>query len=1021
MPRAIAEYITALNCQIETGTAGELTHRPALHRLLTVMLPHLIVSNEPARLPCGKIDFALSRKSDKFSIAFIETKDLNDSDLCGENKNKEQFDRYKRYLDHIIFTDYLEFIRYDKGTGKIVESVRIAEQKKKGGKVTPLIENFDRFKSFIELFGQAKPQSIDSSARLAEIMADKARLMAEIIEKTLEKGNENDPLGSLLTDFKETLIPNITREKFADVYAQTIVYGMFAARRYCTNPQKFNREMVAELIPKSNPFLHELFDHIARRNLDEDVRWIVDDLVETYRATDIDAVMTNFGERTHHTNPIIHFYENFLTQYNPLEREERGVWYTPPSVVHFIVRAVDEILLSDFHLPNGLADSSKVGPTHRVQILDPTLGTGTFLVETASQIREKVPQGVWNSYVKEHLVPRLNGFEVLMAPYVIAHINFARFLERTGYQSANDQRFRFFLTNSLKGASPEAQRRLSFFLDQEAEGADRVKSRLPIMVVMGNPPYRGITANKGLGDIEEYKYVDGVHFNERKHWLHDDYVKFIRLGQTFVEKNGEGILAYISNHSFIDNPTFRGMRWNLLRSFDTIYIIDLHGNTKKKETSPDGGKDENVFNIQQGVSINVFIKTGRKKDGAMAKIFYYDLYGKRQEKYDFLFNTKFSDVPFVPVEPTAPYYFLKPRSETYLTEYERGFRIDELMPVNTSGIVSMGDSFAFTETKEELQTRLQRFLERDYTLNQLNDEFSLGKNYAEFILRSKKTLSLDPVAFVEVDYRPFDKRWTYFDNRIVWRPRTKIMRHFLVGENVGLMVCRQQKTKGFHHCFIHDNIAESSLVSNNTSEIGYVFPLYLYPDESILQNTSRSPNLNKEIIERIAQTIKLEFETEKSGNAKKFAPIDVLDYIYAVLHSPSYRGKYKEFLKVDFPRVPYPDDAKRFWKLVKLGERLRRLHLMVDVVPQKGLAVYDVSGSNVVEKFDHVNGKVYINNTQYFGKVPSEVWDFYIGGYQPAQKWLKDRKGRTLSFEDVQHYQKIVTVLRETMAILKEM
>ena len=762
MQKEMTQYITDLNNQLATDSAGEHTHRPALQRLLTVMLPRLVVSNEPARLPCGKIDFALFRKRDKFPAAYIETKDLNDPDLAGKNKNKEQFDRYKRYLDHIVFTDYLEFLCYEKERNEIVDSVRIGELK--DGKVVPLKENFEKFKSFIERFGQAKPQTIDSSAKLAEVMAGKAQVMAEVIEKLLANDGEDGLLGRLMADFKEILIQDITREKFADVYAQTIVYGMFAARRYCADSTKFSREMVAKLIPKTNPLLHELFDYIARRNLDEDVRWIVDDLVEAYRVTDMNAVMTNFGEHTQHSNPIIHFYENFLTKYDPAEREYRGVWYTPPAIVHFIVRAVDEILQHDFNLPNGLADSSKTGKVHKVQILDPTVGTGAFLVETINQIyhSKKVPLGVWNSYVKEHLIPRLNGFEVLMAPYAIAHINLARCLEQTGYQAVDDQRFRIFLTNSLKGASEDTQRRLSFFLDQEADAADHVKGKLPIMVVMGNPPYRSITANQGLGDIEEYKYVDGVHFNERKHWLNDDYVKFIRFGQMLVDKNSEGVLAFITNHSFIDNITFRGMRQNLMRSFDKIYVIDLHGNSKKKETAPDGGKDENVFAIQQGVSINIFIKTGRKSKGALADIYHYDLYGKRRGKYEYLFNTGFSDVPFVRIQPTAPFYFLQPRTETNLTEYEQGFRIDELMLVNTTGIVTMGDSFAFADSKEELHDRLQTFLERDYTLDQLNDEFSLGKNYAEFILQSKKTLQLDADAFVEVDYRPFEKKVDLF-------------------------------------------------------------------------------------------------------------------------------------------------------------------------------------------------------------------------------------------------------------------
>jgi len=1023
----VVQYVTELDRQFQTGSAREHTYRPALQRLLSEILPHLIVSNEPARLPCGQIDFALSRKKDNFPIAFIETKNLNDSDIAGNNKNKEQFDRYKRYLDHIIFTDYLEFLRYEKETGEI-ESIRIAELK--GGKIKPLKENFDRFKSFIEHFGQAKPQTITSSAKLAKIMADKARLMAEVIEKILKNDSEDSPLSRLMADFREILIHDITREQFSDVYAQTIVYGMFSARRYCITPNKFSREMVTELIPKSNPFLHELFDHIARRNLDEDIHWIVDDLVESFRATDIDAVMTNFGEHTQQSNPIIHFYENFLTEYDPIERAERGVWYTPPAVVHFIVHAVDEILQNDFNLPLGLADSSQVEnkraektkneKVHKVQILDPTVGTGTFLVETAKQIRDKVPHGVWSSYVKEHLIPRLNGFEVLMAPYIIAHINLSRFLEQPGYRAEHEQRFRIFLTNSLKDTSAETQRRLSFFLDQEAAEADRVKGNMPIMVVMGNPPYRGITANKGLGNIEEYKYVDGEHFGERKHSLNDDYVKFIRLGQVFVDKNGEGILAYISNHKFIENPTFRGMRQNLMRSFDKIYILDLHGDSKiEKGVCPDGSKDENVFDIQQGVSINIFIKTGRKSKDAMAKIYHYDLYGKRQEKYNFLSNTKFSDVPFALVKPITPYYFLKPRNESNLTEYEQGFRVDELIPLNSFGFLTANDPLNISFTEHEQEEKINDLLTMEES--EWREKYNRPRDSRDWTFSTaKQDANKYKQNICSVSYRPFDTRYTCYSGMsrgLYASPQKKIMQQFLNGENTGLCIMRIGRDYNYS-IFVTNKMTDKTVLSpkDNAS----VFPLYLYPNEATLQNVARTPNLDLKIVEKIAQAINLKFEIEKSGKPKTFAPIDILDYIYAVLHCPSYRERYKEFLKIDFPRVPYPDDAKTFWKQVKLGEKLRRLHLMEEVHPQKRLANYDVDGNNVVEKFEYTSGKVWINATQYFDKVPDSVWNFYIGGYQPAQKWLKDRKGRTLTFDDIQHYQKIVAVLKETEKLMGE-
>jgi predicted helicase len=628
-----------------------------------------------------------------------------------------------------------------------------------------------------------------------------------------------------------------------------------------------------------------------------------------------------------------------------------------------------------------------VEQTHRVQILDPTIGTGAFLVETASQIREKVPHGIWNSYVKEHLIPRLNGFEVLMAPYVIAHINFARFLEQTGYKTSSNQRLRIFLTNSLRGASSNVQRRLSFFLDQEADEADRVKGRMPIMVVMGNPPYRGESQNTNEwidSLIHDYKREpSGEKLRERNSkWINDDYVKFIRFGQMFVEKNGEGILAYISNHKFIENPTFRGMRWNLLRSFDTIYILDLHGDSKtQKPVSPDGRKDENVFDIQQGVSINIFIKTGRKKKGTMAKIFYYDIYGKRKEKYDFLFNTRFSDVPYMPVEPTAPYYFLKPRNEANLTEYEQGFRVDELISEHSFGCITAHDILNISFTENEQRKKIDDLLTMEE--HQWREKYKRPSDSRDWTYQTaKRDAESNTAQMTTIAYRPFDHRITYYTGKskgLYVRPLYKVMQHFLRGENIGLCIMRIGRDYNFS-IFVTNKITDKTILSpkDNAS----IFFFFFYPDQDTLHNASRSPNFNKTIIEKIAQTVKIKFEPEKSNSTKKFAPIDILDYIYAVLHSPSYREKYKEFLKVDFPRVPYPGDAKTFWKLVKLGEKLRRLHLMEGVEPHQELANYDrqnddEKSDNFVEKYDdYREGKVWINQQQFFDNVPPEVWNF---------------------------------------------
>lgn len=1038
----IQEYISEIQRQFATGVAREHTYRPALQQLLSSLLPHLIVSNEPARQSCGAPDYILMRKNDRIPIAFVEAKDIDDTDLVGKNKHKEQFDRYRLSLDNIVFTDYLDFRFYEKG--EFVDSIRIAEVN--GNKVLAVKDNFEKFKYLIEHFGNATPQKITRSSQLAEIMAGKARLLANVIEKVLLQDNDvNGNLKSQMDAFKDILIHDISPKEFADVYAQTITYGMFAARLHDPTPETFSRTEAAILIPKTNPFLRQLFQYIAGYDLDERISWIVDDLAETFRAADMQKIMSGFGKRTEHNDPMIHFYEDFLSAYDPRLRKSRGVWYTPQAVVNFIVRAVDDILHKEFDLPTGLADASKIAversveqsrdkrfsdgkkkqkiELHRVQILDPATGTGTFLAEVVSLIYNKFQgqAGMWQGYVEEHLLPRLNGFELLMASYAMAHLKIDWLLTETGYKPIDNKRLRVFLTNALEECHKDTGTLFAQFLAREANGANEIKRDTPVMVVLGNPPYSGISQNNGEWIsklIDDYKYIDSVYFNERKHWLNDDYVKFIRLGQSFVDKNNEGVLAYINNHSFLDNPTFRGMRWNLLKSFDKIYILDLHGNSKKKEICPDGSKDENVFDIQQGVSINIFVKTGKKAKSELAEVFHYDVWGRRQAKYDFLTTSTLYSIDFKKVSPTAPFYFFVPKDETGRGEYEKGFCINDLMPINTTGVVTMGDSFALAESAEILYNRLQDFIETPYDANTLNVKYNLGKNYADFILKSNlKNISEDSI--LPITYRPFDTKYIYFDNRIIWRPRSKVMQHLLYDDNIGLVTSRQC-VSDWRYILCTKNICEFNLTGTaGRFGSGYVFPLYVYDSDTL-----RHPNLKLEIVNKIAANIGLEFETEKSGDRDKFAPIDILDYIYAILHSPAYREKYKEFLKTDFPRVPYPTSADEFRRLVGIGSELRRIHLMEHSGLDNFLTQYPVAGNNVVEKIRwealaEEIGRVWINDEQYFDNMPLTAWEFYIGGYQPAQKWLKDRSGQVLGYDDIRHYQRIIKALSMTDELMK--
>ena len=1251
----LTQYIDKINTLYKTGNAREHSYRGDLQNLLMYLLPDVLVTNEPARVDCGAPDYVLTRKD--VPIGYIEAKDIG-VDL-GSKTLKEQFDRYKSGLSNLIFTDYMDFHFYKDGEF----TTKIAIASVENGSIVAKPENFEQFTNLIQNFAVTVSQTIKSPTKLAQMMAGKARLMADVIEKSLNNDDlegKRSQIKSQMLSFQQMLIHDIDNKAFSDIYAQTIAYGMFAARYHDPTLPTFSREEAATLIPKSNPFLRKLFQDIAGYDLDNRLAWIVDELVNIFLASDVALIMKNFGKSTKQEDPVVHFYETFLGEYNPSLRKARGVWYTPQPVVNFIVRAVDDILKTEFNLPQGLADTSKIKikkkavtkatadkrsklteveteqEVHKVQILDPATGTGTFLAEVVKHIYKKFEgqQGIWSKYVANDLIPRLNGFELLMASYAMAHLKMDMLLTETGYKpttppdghpskGGESQRLKIFLTNSLEEAHPDTQTLFSSWLSDEADQANAIKREAPVMVVMGNPPYSGESANKGewiMNLMEDYKKEPGgkEKLKERNpKWINDDYVKFMRFGQHFIDKNGSGILAFINPHGFLDNPTFRGMRWNLLKSYDKIYTIDLHGNSKKKETAPDGSVDQNVFDIMQGVSINLFVKSGKKKVDDLAQVFHYDLFGKRDLKYDFLSNNSIKTIEYKKLPNVAPNYFLVNKDFDVQEIYDEGFKINEFLLSNSVGVVTAKDAILVEENYNKLIENVERF----YNIN------------------------IEEQKIQKVTYRPFDNRYVYYDTKLVERSREKVMQHMIRHNNLAIVINKpaQGGPDFYTDVFVTNTIIDQSTFSA-MKRSPFICPLYLYPEattqHSLLDEVVRTPNLNMEIVNQMATALGIPFVDEKdltgfenlSGLPKDFAPIDILDYIYAILHSPNYREKYKEFLKIDFPRVPYPKDRATFWHLVELGSELRQIHLLESDVVEKYITKYPEDGDNVVMKprfenspplegrpkdgvvfsssikeqqpdifikkqpiyfntitnlpynaelkprakelryannlsevlfwtqvhkghfykldFDRqriignyivdfyvkklglvieidgkshddketydaqrqayleslgllvcrisVNdvlnnmtkalndveqfivsnygvkkpqpttgnalaeekpqpttgntlaeekpphptagntlaeekpphptgtppeegnlGRVYINETQYFANVPEVAWNFYIGGYQPAQKWLKDRKDRELSTDDIFHYQKIIVALTETDRIMK--
>lgn len=901
-------------------------------------------------------------------------------------------------------------------------------------------------KAFTTEYGKV----IRDTARLTTELAHSAQKIRKQILDVLEVENENGYVHKLLKKFKDMLVHDMNESTFADMYAQTISYGLFSARCMNVEEEIFDPLKAIDNIPDTNPFLRQLLREgldAQKGNVKNSISFDELELagiIDLLQNTDMKAIVQDFNRqsRSGREDPVIHFYEDFLTEYDKEEKVNRGVFYTPLPVVDFIVRSVDSILKTEFGIKEGLACDERIIPdgrkknetVPRVQILDPATGTGTFLRQTILQIKKNFDasttlsnlesagtcslsgvegnNATWSRYVTLSLLHRLYGFELMMAPYAVAHMKIAMALQETGYNFASATRLKLFLTNSLEEAGDASGMRSLFEEDPiavEATQANRVKKEARINVVMGNPPYSVSSNNKSqwiLDLIQDYK----KDLNEKNiQPLSDDYIKFIRLGEEYISKQNAGILAYISNNSFVDGLIHRQMRKHLLESFDDIYILNLHGNSKKKETCPDGSKDENVFDIQQGVSINIFVKKGSKKKSELANVFYADLFGERAKKFEFLSKTDFANVEWEKVDFSEPRFYFVPKDFSANDEYEKGFKIDEMMQTNGSGIKFRKDNLLVHFSKNEVITML------DDIHVMSASEFITKYNFKEtddWKLFEKKVLfnSKDYDSIEKVYYRPFDIRYCYYPieriSQIIPRgdSRKNLMYHMKFN-NYALLACKGNRQISTMYFSISGSKTDLHYLDSSSDSMR-VFPLFLY-DEGY---GTRRPNLNDKIVAEIKKTV------------GEFEPLNLLDYIYAVLHTPSYRTKYKEFLKIDFPRIPYPTNKEQFFALAKIGGELRELHLMKSaVIDETPVTFSGTSPSQEVTTRKYNNGKVWINKTEYFDGIPESAWNFYIGGYQVADKWLKDRKGRTLSKDEIKHYGRIIKVLMETERLMSEL
>ncbi len=1024
-PKAIfSPYLQGLATVNRQGDAREESFYPVLKDMLEQMAQsagkaHVHVTTLPRPMEGCNPDFRLWNGKDRI-VGYIEAKQPGEERL-DIIEDSEQLKRYRSTFPNLILTNFLEFRLYR--NGDLVDTVRMGRPLILNTvRATPPLENQDALYGLLDRFLDfALPQTFTAES-LAVELAKRTRLLRDAIGEQFDQEKENPgALSGFFEAFQTYLIGSLTREAFADLFAQTITYGLFAARTRAGDG--FNRRAAFDNIPRTIGVLRDLFRFISLDELPDSLAWCVDDLAEVLAVADAPGILDQYYHEGKGSDPVVHFYETFLAQYDPNERERRGVYYTPEPVVGYIVRSLHGLLKTKLDQRDGLASDG-------VTLLDPAAGTMTFVARAAQQavaeFEEKYGSGGREDFIRRHILKNFYALELMMAPYAVGHLKMGFFLEELGHRLSDDERMSFYLTNTLDMEELEESLIPGLSaLAEESRLAGEIKKQAPILCILGNPPYSGHSSNKGewiTGLIEDYKQVDGKPLGEKNpKWLQNDYVKFLRFAQWKIEQAERGVLGMITDHSYLDSPTFRGMRQNLMRTFDDIYILDLHGNSHKKERCPDGSPDNNVFDIQQGVAIAFFVKRTANKD-CNARVYYAERYGARKSKYDWLDASDYSNTKWQEIKPSSKEYLFRPRDEAFKLNYRRFVSIPEIFPINSVGIVTARDSLTIRWTREEVWDTVQNFARLDPEL--ARQAYELGEDVQDWkvsLAQNDVQEGLDPEKIVPILYRPFDVRQTYYTGRsrgFMCRPRFDVMRHMLVGENLALMSPKRVEHAGtWKNTFVTNNISGHVAVSLKT--IDYYFPLYLYPNGitmTSLSNHEKKPNLNAELVAAL---------TKAYGQAP--SPEAIFHYIYAILYAPTYRKKYDDFLRTNFPCVPFTSDRELFVKIAFLGERLTTLHLLTSPEIDPPVCRFEGQGDAVVAqkkaqgfRYDADEERMYVNKSQYFGPVSSDVYAYRIGGYQVCDKWLKDRKERRLDLDDIRNYCRIVTALERTISIQGE-
>jgi hypothetical protein len=998
-PERVRDYLERISRIERQGDAREESFYPELVRLLEGYAEHrgrkdLAVLILPRKTDDCLLDLQVRRG--EAIVGYVEAKRPG-TDLSPIAET-DQLKRYRAAFPNLLLTNFREL--------RLYRGNELAARADAGhADLGPLL-------TLLDLFCDFSPPPTTSAAELAQRMALRTRLLAVRLRELLEgDAEETSELAGFYKAFSRHLVAGLAPGEFADLYAQTLAYGLLAARWRARGP--FDRRIAAESIPATSGLLRDAFRYISLADPPREVAWIVDEIVDLLAHSSVHAMLERSVRRG--CDPVLDFYETFLHSYDAGLRKRRGVYYTPPELVSWVVRSVHRLLQTRLGWRDGLADP-------RVSLLDPAAGTLTFVVEAirraVDEVRSTAGGGVVPALIGDHLLTGFHAFELMMAPYAVGHLKMSLVLEELGRPLREGERVAFYLTNTLEMEDLEQSPVPgTAALARESHLAGRIKKETRVNVVLGNPPWSGRSANQGkaAGDPvregyaaadgrrdEGYYQVDGEPLGEKNpKWLQDDYVKFLRFAQRKVDQAGEGIVAFVTGHGYLDNPTFRGMRRSLLATFDEIHLLDLHGNGKKKERAPDGSEDANVFaDVRQGAAVAILVK----KPGLPKRVLRADLWGSRAAKLAWLEENDVETTPWTEIAPEGPAFLFAPRDAALEREYRRGLSLPEIFPVHSVGIVTGRNAFALDTDQEELERRVGRLRSELVADDTVRRDGWGSRDQGRCTLEdARRKVRADPgwrARFRRILFQPFDWRTIFYDRLVVERPREEVMRHLLMPESLGLVVPRQHKEEP--GALVADTLVAHKAVS--AFDINTVFPLYLDP-EGRLYGSGRIANLAPASLRLLGERL-----------GEEPSPELVLQYVYAVLYSPPYRRRYAGLLRADFPRVPLPPDRNVFLEFAGLGAVLIDLHLLRSDRLDHPEARFEPGSGKLKGRPEFRDGRVIVNpEGKAIAGIPREVWEYRVGGYQVLDRWLAGRSGRVLRLEETKEFQKIAEALRWTI------